>query len=187
MYWLCILMSAGLALFDIAKYLVPVLLFGQLFLTIAVIPFSLAWSERMFRGLLIQTGVTMAYTVFIYGVLYWKSGLIVAGKVVQVPLWDAVYFSAATWTTLLYGDMLPPPDARVLTIAQGVNAYLAMAVLVSLVVLWMEQALASAQSYVRWLQNPRKSKTASTPARPRRRWMTRSNVQRSTRPVRGRL
>lgn len=160
-YWLCLLASAGLAMFDIGKYFAPALLFGMLFLTIATIPFELAWSEKMFRNLLIQTGVSIGFSIFIYGVLYWKSGLVVAGKLVQVPLSEAIYFSAATWTTVIYGDPIPPPNLKLLTIAEAFNAYLAMAVLVALIILWIEQSLASAQRYLHWLEGARRSEIES--------------------------
>lgn len=122
-------------------------------LTVGSIPISIAWGEETYGNMLLQCIVNVIFAIFIYSIFYVKSGLIIGGELVSVDLSTAIYFSGTTWTTVGYGDLSAPESIRLLTTIEAINGYLAMAILMALVVLWLDDALKQARHYKNWLRN----------------------------------
>lgn len=156
LHWLCILSSAIFVFFDIGSYLVPLALFTMLFVTVALIPILIAWNDGSYRNMLLQCVVNIFYSIFIYSIIYLKSGLIVNGVQKQVDIITAIYFSGTTWTTVGYGDISAPDNIKLLTTIEAINGYFAMAVLMALIILWINDALKSARRYSSWLNSASK-------------------------------
>jgi len=155
-YWLCIIFSATLPFTGTGMYFVPVILLFMLGLTVSTIPLSIAWGEETYGNMLLQCIVNIMYSIFIYSIFYIKSGLVVNGEMVTVDLSTAIYFSGTTWTTVGYGDISAPEEIRLLTTIEAINGYLAMAILMALIVLWLDDALRSARNYKQWVSNASK-------------------------------
>lgn len=152
-YWMCILLSSVLPFFHIGIFIVPFILMFMLGLTVGSIPISIAWGEETYGNMLLQCIVNVIFAIFIYSIFYVKSGLIIGGELVSVDLSTAIYFSGTTWTTVGYGDLSAPESIRLLTTIEAINGYLAMAILMALVVLWLDDALKQARHYKNWLRN----------------------------------
>jgi hypothetical protein len=54
----------------------------------------------------------MIYAIFLYAILYLKSGLIINGIISEIDFLTAIYFSGTTWTTVGYGDISAPSNIR---------------------------------------------------------------------------
>ncbi len=90
------------------------------------------------------------YTVFsllVFAIIYWKSGLISSNQLVKISFFDAIYFSITTWTTLGYGDFSPPEHLRLITSVQAILGYLGMGVSIFLISLWMQSIKDRATQY----------------------------------------
>jgi hypothetical protein len=61
--------------------------------------FVLGYGEKPMRPLLWAAG-----TIFLFAVLYWLAGAVVPQA---ASVWDNLYFSVVTFTTLGYGDLRP--------------------------------------------------------------------------------
>jgi len=122
-------------------------------LTVSSIPLNIAWAEETYGNMLLQCIVNIVFAIFIYSIFYVKSGLIVDGNLTTVNLRTAIYFSGTTWTTVGYGDISAPEGIRLLTTFEAINGYLAMAILMALVVLWLDDALKSARQYKEWISS----------------------------------
>tara|TARA_R110001583_G_scaffold176540_1_gene331250 strand:+ start:247 stop:708 length:462 start_codon:yes stop_codon:yes gene_type:complete len=122
-------------------------------LTVSSIPLSIAWANETYGNMLLQCIVNVIFSIFIYSIFYVKSGLVIGGNLTATDLSTAVYFSGTTWTTVGYGDISAPEGIRLLTTLEAVNGYLAMAILMALVVLWLDDALKTARKYKQWINN----------------------------------
>ena len=77
------------------------------------------------------------WIILIYAVIYWESGLLVDGELVEVSFLDSLYFSVSTWTTLIYGDLTPPPRLRIITSSQALLGYINMGIWISILTIWI--------------------------------------------------
>jgi hypothetical protein len=152
-YWICIFASSILPFFDIGIYTAPFILIFMLGLTVSSIPLSIAWANETYGNMLLQCIVNVIFSIFIYSIFYVKSGLIIGGNLTAIDLSTAIYFSGTTWTTVGYGDISAPEGIRLLTTFEAINGYLAMAILMALVVLWLDDALKTARQYKQWINN----------------------------------
>jgi len=152
-YWICIIVSSILPFFDIGIYIVPIILIFMLGLTVNTIPLSIAWGKETYGNMLLQSVVNIIFSIFIYSIFYLKNGLIINGRLSDIDLSTAIYFSGTTWTTVGYGDISAPENIRLLTTVEALNGYLTMAILIALVALWLDDALKSAREYKEWISN----------------------------------
>jgi len=152
-YWICIILSSILPFFDVGIYIVPVILIFMLGLTVSTIPLSIAWGKETYGNMLLQSIVNIIFAIFIYSIFYFKNGLIVNGSFSNVDLSTAIYFSGTTWTTVGYGDISATESIRLLTTVEALNGYFAMAIVIALVALWLDNALKSAREYKEWISN----------------------------------
>lgn len=152
-YWICILLSSILAFTPIGIYLVPVILIYMGVLTVRTIPLCIAWFNGSYGNLILQCITNIIFAIFLYAILFIKSGLILNGQLQAIDLSTALYFSGTTWTTVGYGDISAPAELRLLTTVEALNGYFSMAILIALVGLWLNDSLNSAKQYANWIRN----------------------------------
>ena len=157
LYYISLLSVVGLLFTDIGIYIIPLLLFYMLYLIISIVPLILAWhGEISYKDLIFKNIIYIIFTIFVYSIIYFKSGLIINGELSNVNLSTAIYFSGTTWTTVGYGDISAPTNIRLLTTIEAINSYFAMAIFMSLIVLWLNDARESSQQYTKWLRSSKK-------------------------------
>ena len=139
--------------FDIFPIVVSFLLFYLLLLVVKAIPLQLAWDRSNFENLIWMCITTIVFSVFICGYLFFNSGLVKNGDLIIVHLFDALYFSVTTWTTLGYGDLTAPDDLHLLTSLEAINGYFAMAIFISLIVIWINEAIAALDKRTAWIRS----------------------------------
>jgi len=113
------------------------------------IPVLLAWNKLRFRGVVWTFVVFMAFSVFVFALIYDRTGLVVGDSVQDVSLGEAVYFSVTTWATLGYGDYTVPRSAQLITSAETVMGYLSMGVFIAVLAMWVSAGL---QAHLKYLQ-----------------------------------
>jgi len=156
-YYISVLSIVGLLFTNIGIYIIPILLFYMLYLIISIVPLILAWhGEISYRDLIFKNIIYIIFTILVYSIIYFKSGLIVNGELSNIDFTTAIYFSGTTWTTVGYGDISAPDSIRLLTTIEAINSYFAMAIFMSLIVLWLNDARESSQHYTKWLTNSKK-------------------------------
>ncbi len=81
----------------------------------------------------------LSWIVAVFAVIYWRYGLVLSstGKVEQINLLNATYFSVTTWTTLGYGDFVPPPRIRHITSIQAMLGYVGMGIWIATLSHWI--------------------------------------------------
>jgi hypothetical protein len=74
-------------------------------------------------------------TIVFFAVLYSELGIVPAGSDGPVirDLVICLYFSAATFTTLGYGDFAPTPDSRLLAAVEALTGYLILGTITAVV------------------------------------------------------
>ena len=73
-----------------------------------------------------------AVIIVLFGLAYWAGGGVVApGSTEPVGLWESMYFSGITFSTVGYGDFLPTPGMRALAMVEGFVGALTMGVFVA--------------------------------------------------------
>ena len=156
-YYISLLSIIGLLFTNIGIYIIPILLFYMLYLIVSIVPLILAWhGEISYKNLILKNIIYIVFTIIVYSILYVKSGLIIDGKLSNIDFSTAIYFSGTTWTTVGYGDISAPKDIRLLTTLEAINSYFAMAIFMSLIVLWLNDARESSQEYTKWLKSSKK-------------------------------
>jgi len=148
------LVGAGLVWVPIARCATPLFPVIMVCCTAASIPLELAWNKSSFRGLVFRCLGIMVYSILIYAALYHHSGLVVEGIQAATPSWlDAIYFSGMTWTTVGFGDVAPASESKLYAVAEALTAYITMALLMAVVILWIDEAKRNALVYRQWLDN----------------------------------
>jgi tetratricopeptide (TPR) repeat protein len=91
---------------------------------------SLSWRARVGLAIYWATAgfgyrpfrilVTALIAILVYAILYWGTNGItfVAGND-STSIWDAIYFSGITFTTIGYGDAVPAPHMRLIALTEG--------------------------------------------------------------------
>lgn len=140
-YYMLTVIIVGIMSYFLWSVPVAVGLYLLLIIVVRAIPVQLAWHRSNFSRLILMCITTIIYSIFVYGFLYFQSGLVSDGELRSVSLEEAIYFSATTWTTLGYGDLTASPELYILTSLEAVNGYFGMAVMVALMVLWINEGL----------------------------------------------
>lgn len=81
----------------------------------------------------------VTWLILVFSVIYWKNGLIREGTLQIVPFIDSLYFSISAWTTLVYGDLLPPDNIRLVASVEALLGYVGMGLLISSMGLWISK------------------------------------------------
>ncbi|MCR9135728.1 MAG: potassium channel family protein [Alphaproteobacteria bacterium] len=102
--------------------------------------------ERTVSQVLIVAATGIAALIVEFGLLFRWIGLQSSDGKTSESLFDALYFSVVTWTTLGYGDFLPAPEARIIVIVEVLLGYLMMALLIAVFVSLMTRGLPSRTS-----------------------------------------
>ncbi|NBB80600.1 MAG: hypothetical protein GVY36_14340 [Verrucomicrobia bacterium] len=92
-----------------------------------------------YEGSLSITWKVIFAMIFVFMIIYWKSGLYYDGKKEEIGVLDAFYFSVTTWTTLGYGDFLPGERMRHITSIQAIYGQVSMGVWIAAIGLWIGQ------------------------------------------------
>ena len=69
--------------------------------------------------------------IFIFAGIYSYFGISNGGVIVQ-DIYDCLYFSIVTWTTLGYGDFVPSKDAQFFAAGEAMIGYIYMAIIISI-------------------------------------------------------
>ncbi len=114
------------------------LLLYLLHLTIVRIPLALNWSSNMYGSVFGRVFFFQLFAIATYAICF-ASAPSFSGKFDSY--WDAVYFSATTWTTLGYGDISPTGAMRLLTSLEALTGLASLAVFASVIWLYCEHRL----------------------------------------------
>ena len=145
--------------FDFGIYAIPPLLFYLLTINLSVLPSLTAWFNKSSYGELIKLNICyIFFSIFVYSILYYKNGLIVNGEFKEIDLLTAIYFSGTTWTTIGYGEIVAPSEIRLLTTIEAINSYFAMAILMSLIILWLDYQIKVSLEYTSNIRKKTKTK-----------------------------
>jgi len=150
--WICLLKSYYFILFAISiiavalnvwPLLVAYILCVLLFVIFLRVPAELAWSQNFFSSLVWIFMVNILYSIIVYAILYYRSGLIQNGNLIEISFLQSLYFSVTTWTTLGYGDFAPPEHMQLVTSIEALSGYFSMAIFIALLALWLNDAFKS--------------------------------------------
>lgn len=119
-------------------YINSILLLFLLYLTIVRIPLILNWSSNLYGSVFARVFFFQVFSIISYAICYNESDAL-EGKFQSY--WDALYFSATTWTTLGYGDICPTGNVRLLSSIQALTGLSTLPVLASVVWLYCERRL----------------------------------------------
>lgn len=119
-------------------YINSVLLLLLLYLAIVRIPLVLNWSSNLYGSVFTRVFFFQVFSIISYAICYNESDAI--GDKFQT-YWDALYFSATTWTTLGYGDISPIGNVRLLSSIQALTGLSTLPVLASVIWLYCERRL----------------------------------------------
>jgi len=151
-YWISIILIIALLFTDIGIFIIPFILFYMLYSIISVAPSLLAWhGETSYGKLILKNIIYVFFAILVYAIFYLKSGLIINDELTKIDFSTAIYFSGTTWTTVGYGDISAPKNIRLVTTIEAINSYFAMAILMALIVLWLNDARESSKQYTDWL------------------------------------
>ncbi|WP_375724250.1 ion channel [Arcobacter sp. KX21116] len=156
-YYIILMIVIVLSFFKIGIYIVPILLFIMLYILTILTPLHLSWEKEMPYGSIVRSFVIyIFFAILIYAIMYFKSGLIINGKLIDVDFLTSIYFSGTTWTTVGYGDISAPKNIRILTTIEAINSYFAMAILVSIIVSWFNDVRSASKEYLNWIRSSSK-------------------------------
>jgi voltage-gated potassium channel Kch len=80
----------------------------------------------------VYTLVNIASLICLFGKIYlWLGIKDTVEAATGFPLLDAIYFSAVTWTTLGYGDIVPSPAARPVAAIEALAGYVVMSLMIA--------------------------------------------------------
>lgn len=119
-------------------FLHAIVLLALLYLLIVRIPLVLNWSRNLYGSVLGRVFAFQLFSIGTYALCYFSDKTF-AGKFESY--WDAVYFSATTWTTVGYGDITPVGGIRLLTSLEALTGISTIPVLASVVWLYCESRL----------------------------------------------
>ncbi|WP_286235816.1 potassium channel family protein [Thalassotalea sediminis] len=119
-------------------YVNAVLLLFLLYLAIVRIPLVLNWSSNLYGSVFTRVFFFQVFSIISYAICYNESPAL-SGKFEDY--WDALYFSATTWTTLGYGDINPIGNIRLLSSIQALTGLSTLPVLASVIWLYCERRL----------------------------------------------
>ena len=119
-------------------YLHAIMLLSLLYLLIVRIPLALNWSSNLYGSVFTRLFFFQVFSIVTYAVCY--NGSEAIGYKFD-SYWDALYFSATTWTTLGYGDISPAGNVRLLTSIQALTGLSTLPVIAAVIWLYCERRL----------------------------------------------
>jgi hypothetical protein len=91
-------------------------------------------ADRSIPTVLIIATAGIGSLITQFSFLYHWTGLLNPSGEPSTSLFEALYFSVVTWTTLGYGDFLPADGARYIVIIEALLGYVTMALLIAVLV-----------------------------------------------------
>ena len=116
-------------------------LLGGFVIILFLIPTLLNLSRSYFMINILLLLVYVLVTILSYGLYYKSAGLINNSVQFEPNLYEAIYFSVTTFTTLGYGDFQPTPSMRLMTSVEALTGMASMALGASLMWLWCQEHL----------------------------------------------
>lgn len=83
--------------------------------------------------------IHISITIFSFALHYHSSGLLGAKGEFSPSLYESLYFSMTTFTTLGYGDIQPLPNYRLTTSLEALSGMVSMALGSSMIWLWCQE------------------------------------------------
>jgi hypothetical protein len=142
-----------LTYFSLFPFVISLLLYNLLYLGIKAIPIQLAWERSFFVNLIWMHITTMVFSICIYAYLFFQAGLIRDGSLIDASPLESLYFSVTTWTTLGYGDFVAPSSHLYLTSMEAINGFVAMAIFIALIVVWINETITSLDERMEWIRS----------------------------------
>jgi hypothetical protein len=121
-------------------FLQSLVLLCLLYLAVVRIPLVLNWSRNLYGSVFMRVFFFQLFAIFTYALCFFSHGAL-AGKFESY--WDAVYFSAITWTTVGYGDITPVGSIRLVTSLEALTGISTIPVLASVIWLYCDSRLRS--------------------------------------------
>lgn len=105
-----------------------------LFFMFSSILFKGLGENRTIGGTLIISFSGIAALISNFAVLYRWIGIKSPTGEISHGIWDTIYFSVVTWTTLGYGDFTPSEEARYVVVTEVIIGHLTIGLLISVFV-----------------------------------------------------
>ncbi len=75
------------------------------------------------------------------------------GILTKIHIFDAVSFSISIWTSLGSIKFIVPDNLQYLTALETINSYFYMAILIALIVIWIEEKMSALDARMTWLRS----------------------------------
>ena len=100
---------------------------------------QIGWEDGEPSSALKTIVLTFFSHVLVYTIAYWRNGLLYSGEFVEVPFYDALYFSLTSWTTTGYGDFSPTSEIRLVASSQSLLGIFSMGIFIAIVTNWIQK------------------------------------------------
>jgi hypothetical protein len=129
---LCIVFAVVMAIFKLPE-LSAIFLIGVYYFSIFHIAQVVGDDKGWHRRVLSTYLWVLFLTIFSFAITYYRYGLVSNGALIEIRFIDAIYFSVTTWTTLGYGDFVPPERLRHITSIQAILGYIGLGLWITLI------------------------------------------------------
>lgn len=109
------------------------------FVIVTILPLLLNLSRSFFWISFALLAIHISITIFSFALHYHSSGLLGAKGEFSPSLYESLYFSMTTFTTLGYGDIQPLPNYRLTTSLEALSGMVSMALGSSMIWLWCQE------------------------------------------------
>lgn len=149
LYFIFLILSVVFAIGNWIPVIPPLFLLLILTCTTATTPLQLAWSKRRAYGSIVKFHLfNILFAIIIYALIYYKNGLALGGKEVEISFLNAFNFSCTTWTTLGYGNFEPTEALLIITSLEALHGVFAMAIFIGVIAMWMNDSVKGCDEYV---------------------------------------
>lgn len=129
---LCSVMAVVMATLSLPE-LSALFLIGVYYFCIFHIAQVVGEDQGRYRRILSTYISVLALTILSFAITYHRYGLMLNGAHIDITFIDAIYFSVTTWTTLGYGDFVPPERLRHITSIEAILGYFGLGLWITLI------------------------------------------------------
>lgn len=133
------LMSLVSGYFNWHSLFTAIFLVAGFYIITSLLPLLLNLSRSFFWLIFALLILHITVTIISFSLHYKGSGLLGPNGEFIPDLWDSLYFSITTFTTLGYGDFQPLPEHRLTTSIEALSGMVSMAIGASLIWLWCQE------------------------------------------------